>query len=310
LSYYIDVLLIFFIFSFVGWVIEVVGKYFEFHRFINRGFLVGPCLPIYGVGSALITVSVKAFESVDKSIGTTFVVSFVICGAVEYFASYIMEKIYHARWWDYTRRPMNLNGRIWIGNLILFGLGGLIIYELLDPMIFEMLDKLTITTKEIISGILCCIFTADFIVSFFVMKLVKAGVESSEADSTEAMRAEIMQLLSDRSFFAKRFAEAYPDVIYKTEKIQKKLEELKAETEKLKAEAEKKLDEIGKKLKDEKEHLAESLESSNAIRNDIIEMQYKLLDMVYDAENASEDAKKLKEEIEERKRKLDGRRLH
>ena len=95
-----NLMLLFFAYAFLGWCIEVTLKYFQFHRFINRGFLTGPWLPIYGSGAALITIAVNGLAPLESSVGTTFVVSFILCGIVEYMTSFVLEKRFHARWWE------------------------------------------------------------------------------------------------------------------------------------------------------------------------------------------------------------------
>ena len=131
----INLILLFFAYAFLGWCIEVTLKYFQFHRFINRGFLTGPWLPIYGSGAVLITAVIKGLAPLEFSVGTTFAVSFLLCGFLEYMTSYVLEKRFHARWWDYSLKPMNLHGRVWIGNLVLFGLGGVVIVDLINPLL-------------------------------------------------------------------------------------------------------------------------------------------------------------------------------
>ena len=193
---FMDYIFIFFIFSVIGWSIEVTLKFIQFHRFVNRGFLVGPYCPIYGLGSVLIIFINRSLYKFEHSIGLTFLVSILICGLVEYFVSYL-EKKYHARWWDYSKKPMNLNGRIWIGNLILFGLGGLIIAQILGPIFTNIFYKFSLKNREIISLIIVLIFTSDFIISYFVMKLIKTNIEGSEADNTEDIRKAIKIFYTD-----------------------------------------------------------------------------------------------------------------
>ena len=137
----INLILLFFAYAFLGWCIEVTLKYFQFHRFINRGFLTGPWLPIYGSGAALITVVIKGLAPLEFSVGTTFIVSFLLCGFLEYMTSYVLEKRFHARWWDYSSKPMNLHGRVWIGNLVLFGLGGVVIVDLINPLLLRLSEQ-------------------------------------------------------------------------------------------------------------------------------------------------------------------------
>ena len=187
---------------------EVTFKYFQFHRFINRGFLTGPWLPIYGSGAVLITVSVQGLSPLESSVGTTFIVSFVLCGLIEYMTSYVLEKRFHARWWDYSRKPMNLHWRVWIGNLILFGLGGVLIVELFNPLLLRLSGHMSPGLREAMAITLSVVFVADYVMSHFVLKLVKTSVESSEADNTEAISKEVRLLLNDRTVFHRRFAEA------------------------------------------------------------------------------------------------------
>ena len=302
MEYCIDLILLFFAYSLLGWCIEVVLKFIQFHRFINRGFLAGPICPIYGSGAALITLVVGNLSRFESGYGTTFALSFLICGGVEYLTSYFMEKRFHARWWDYSQKPMNLHGRVWIGNLILFGLGGVAIIHILNPVIYRAFDATPLNVKESAAGILLAVFLADYILSHFVLKLVKLGVESSEADDTEEIRREVYLLLSDRSVFHKRFADAYPEVIYRTERINARLAEVKAETERLRREAEQRLEE-------HREQVVASLEPSTLIKSTIIGKQEELIDLLYDSETASSEMRALKAEIDREKERLDERPL-
>ena len=297
----VNFILLFFIYAFLGWCIEVTLKFFQFHRFINRGFLAGPWLPIYGSGATLITILVKGLSSLESSVGTTFVISFVLCGIVEYMTSFVLEKRFHARWWDYSQKPMNLHGRVWIGNLILFGLGGVLIVELFNPLFFRLSGHMSFRLRETLVIVLSCIFAADYVMSHFVLKLVKTGVESSEADNTEAINKEIHLLLRDRSFFHRRFAEAYPEVIYRTDRIAARVEAIKAETERLRLEAEQRAVEV-------KHEVEVNLEPTALVKNTIIEKQEALIDLLYQEDTASDEMKALKHEVEEKQAVLQKRR--
>ena len=318
MDFTINLILVFFVFSFVGWCIEVTLKYRQFGRFINRGFLIGPWLPIYGCGAALITLTVAGLTPVERGIGTTFAISLIVCGLIEYLASYFMEKKFHARWWDYSQKPMNLNGRVWIGNLILFGIGGVAIIHIVNPFLYGLFDSLSLVSKEIIAGCLSVIFLADYSVSHFVLKLVKIGVESSEADNTEAISKDVKLLLSDRSIFYRRFANAYPDVIYRTEKVKARMEEIRLETEKFRLEAEKRLDELNQQyeknkaewdasIRAGKEQLRETLEPTGFIKSNLIEKQNQLISLLYDESTATAPAKTLMSEIEHERLRLEKR---
>lgn len=100
--------ILFFVFSVIGWCMEVVLKFIQYHRFINRGFLIGPYCPIYGIGVVAVTVLVGGMFSREGTISEIFFAGYVLCGVLEYFTSWYMEKFFHARWWDYSNKPMNL----------------------------------------------------------------------------------------------------------------------------------------------------------------------------------------------------------
>ena len=308
-DYIVNVLLLFFAFAFIGWCIEVILKYRQFHRFINRGFLSGPWLPIYGSGAVLITLAVWGLAGFESGIGTTFVISFFICGFVEYMASYVLEKLFHARWWDYSQKPMNLNGRVWIGNLILFGLGGIAIIEFANPIFYQIFDRVSFTARSITAGILTICFMTDFVGSQFIMSLVKTGVESSEADNTEEIREEIKLLFSDKSIFYRRFADAYPDVIYRTEKIKTHMEEVRLETERLRAEAEARINEMNEKWAENKEQLVAAVDPIGTAKNRMISKQDMLIQLLYDEETATDEMKSLVEEIAQYRSVVEKKRI-
>ena len=298
MEYWINIILLFFIYAFAGWCMEVALKYRQYHRFINRGFLTGPVCPIYGCGAVLITLVIGNLTRVESGLVMTFALSFVICGAVEYLTSLVLEKIFHARWWDYSQKPMNLHGRVWIGNLMLFGLAGIAIIHLLNPAIYRVLDRIPTGKREVLAVVLLAIIAADFVISYFVLKLVKVGVDSSEADNTEEISKEVRQLLTNRSYFYKRFSDAYPEVVYRTERVQARLAAVKAEAERIRQEAEKRLDARAEKV-------AASLEPVHMIRADLIGKQDALIAMLYDEESASDDMKRLKAEIDRQKNRLE-----
>ena len=286
-----DLLFLFFLYSFLGWCLEVTLKFIQYHRFINRGFLTGPICPIYGTGAILITVAVELLTPFEKAHGTTFIVSFLLCGAVEYFTSWYLEKRYHARWWDYRQKPMNLHGRIWIGNLLLFGLGGVVIIHFLNPVLTAWLHRMDFILREIAALSLTAVCVADFVMTHFILKLVKTGVESSQADNTEEISREIRLLLSDRSLFYRRFADAYPDVIYRTDRIKARIAKVKAETERIRKDAELHVRDMAVKVE-------QFTEPTGRIKTELIAKQEELIALLYDEQAASETARDLKTEID------------
>ena len=297
-EYFVNLILIFFAFSLVGWCIEVTLQYFEFGRFINRGFLTGPWLPIYGTGAVLCTVGVQGLAPLESGYGTTFVICFVLCGTLEYMTSFVMEKRFHARWWDYSKKPMNLHGRVWIGNLVLFGLGGVLIVHVFDPLLCRLFALISLPVRELTASVLSAVIAADFVMSHFVLKLVKTGVEQSQADNTEQISREVRLLLSDRSVFHRRFADAYPEVIYRTERVAARMEAIRLESERLRREAERRAADVGQRLEAGREQIAARLEPTAMLKSDVIEKQTELIGLLYDEGSATDEMRTLKREID------------
>ena len=168
------IILIFFLFSFIGWLCEViyVGFIFE-HRFINRGFLFGPICPIYGVTGVIMLFFP---EKLQQSVILLFFSGVIICTAVEYISSFLLEKLFHTTWWDYSNKQiqfgsttikLNLNGRICLQNSLLFGVMTVIGIKFVFPFIQKIISSIPQNTTKYFAIILSVIFIFDL---FFSVK--------------------------------------------------------------------------------------------------------------------------------------------
>lgn len=119
--------LLFFACSFLGWCMEVACKLVQFGRFINRGFLLGPLCPIYGTGAVRMAYFLPLWTTQVES---TFLLALVLCGTLEYITSWLMEKLFQARWWDYSQKRFNINGRVCASNLLAFGVMGVFVVKM------------------------------------------------------------------------------------------------------------------------------------------------------------------------------------
>lgn len=297
----INYFFIFFIFSFIGWIIEIGLKFREFGRFVNRGFLIGPYCPIYGIGASLIVFTTNSLNKYDYSYAFVFIASVFICGLVEYLVSFYLEKKYHARWWDYSQKPMNLNGRIWIGNLILFGIGGLIIVEVLSPKFLSLFYRLEFNNRLYLSLSLGLLMLIDYIISYLVMKLIRVNIEESRADKTEEIKEEIKVLANNKNILYTRFVNAYPEVKFRTDRIKDRIRAVEERTDTLKVEAEKLLEE-------QKLSLKTDLKPTNTIKNEIIKDQEDLISLLEKENPSNDEILRLKNDIDENKNKLKKRR--
>ena len=200
-----------FIFSILGWIMEVTLKYIQYHRFIDRGFLIGPYCPIYGFGVVGVTILVGGLIGWKGTVLETFMAGFVICGFLEYMTSFYMEKMFHARWWDYSTKPMNLNGRIWIGNLILFGIASVVIVRFIAPHYFEFIDQIDPVILSVLAWIILIFMSADYVLSHILMNIVKKEIDNTYGDNTEEISLRMHELLKNRSLLQRRIYQAYPD---------------------------------------------------------------------------------------------------
>ena len=155
-------ILFFFTFAFVGWCWEVFLHLANDGVFVNRGTMFGPWLPIYGAGGLLILVLLKPFR--DKP-GMLFLLSFILCGIVEYSTAWYLETFKFMKWWDYTGYFLNIHGRTCLEVLIVFGLGGCAFTYLCAPLLNNIYKKFKSDLKIFACIILVTLFTIDLVYS-------------------------------------------------------------------------------------------------------------------------------------------------
>ncbi len=226
--------MLFFIYAILGWIIETTLVSIEKRKFVNRGFLIGPYCPIYGFGGLAITILLKNYT---KDPIVLFLMAVIICGTLEYFTSYIMEKIFKARWWDYSAKKYNINGRICLETVVPFGILECLVMYVLNPITFKYLNMLSNSMLNIISAICFTIFITDNIVSYNVIssftKTVKTINVGKIKDNTEEITKKVREVLIGKSFFNKRLMEAYPNlqakIKEKARQIAQKAKEVKTE---------------------------------------------------------------------------------
>ncbi len=165
-SYKISSLMVlFFVICFIGWIYEVSIHLVRDGVFVNRGTMHGPWLPIYGWGGLLILTLLYNFRTNPKK---QFFATIVLCGIVEYFTSFALDVMYNEKWWDYSGYFINLNGRICLEGLLIFGLGGLAISYIIAPMLDNALRKVKKRVLIPILTVLVTIFVIDQIYSWKV----------------------------------------------------------------------------------------------------------------------------------------------
>ena len=208
MSVVIKYILLFFIYAFIGWCIEVVAKIIDDRKFVNRGFLIGPILPIYGIGVLLILLVSKP--------GDNFIVRFLkaifVCSILEYFTSWVMEVFFKTRWWDYSQRRFNLNGRICLNTMIPFGVLGLLVVYVLNPFFTFLIDHSPYVVNVIFVGIFVFFILLDFIITVKVLMKIKRKIKTTAKDNTPKIRTKISKWLDDNSYVFRRLKKSFPNL--------------------------------------------------------------------------------------------------
>ena len=200
--------LLFMTYSFIGWIIEIIDRFKVNKKIVNRGFLIGPYIPIYG---SCAIVMLLLLHSV-KSPTILFLSCILIASIGEYLTSYVMEKVFHARWWDYSDYKFNLNGRICLINCLGFGVLGFILIKYLNNFLYNIYSNFSIITINILFYILITIFIIDLIVSFNVIfKIKNMSLKFVNSDNTNEITKKVRELIKN-NWLVKRLFMAFPNV--------------------------------------------------------------------------------------------------
>ncbi len=257
------IFLLFIIYAFLGWCMEVCVALHDEKKLINRGFLIGPICPIYGVGVILIKLLLNRYVE-DPLV--LFVMAVLVCSFLEYFTGYLMEKLFKARWWDYSHKKFNINGRICLDNLVAFGLLGLLVMYVLNPFFLGILNRVNMAVLNVIAGILFILLVTDLSISFKVISGFKNVTKAVKKDNTEEITKKVRELLLSRGGLYKRLVSAFnfeASEKYLKEKIEKvKTSALKA-IETLEKEKNKKVELITKEYNDRINEIKNSLKKDN-----------------------------------------------
>lgn len=210
--------LLYIMYSVVGWIIEVIATSKDTKCFVNRGFLLGPYCPIYGFCALSM---VYLIPDIDDLL-LLFISSVIICSFTEYITSYLMEKLFKARWWDYSKNKFNLNGRICLKNSIYFGILGVFLVKYVNPLFSELLISIPNDITNILFIVIFIVFLIDNIISFKVVLKIKETTRFIKMDNTKEITEKVKQILS-KSFLTKRLINAFPNFKIIIKDIERKI---------------------------------------------------------------------------------------
>lgn len=202
-----EYVILFMIYSTLGWICEIATIYIEKKKIVNRGFLIGPYLPIFGCGCLLITLLLSSYANEPFAL---FALSMIICAILEYFTGWIMEVIFKMRWWDYSNNKFNINGRICLETLIPFGLAGIIVVRYLNPLFLGFINLFPSIVVSISAAILGIIFIIDCAISLNVITNFKSITKNSKEDSTEEIKKYVSEVVLKNKYLYNRLIKAFP----------------------------------------------------------------------------------------------------
>ncbi len=178
----------FIFYSFLGWVWESVYCTIKEKKWADRGFLFGPICPIYGscvVATSILFNLVPALSDPSFPIWAIFILWYIGSAIAEFGTSWVLEKRFHARWWDYSTIPLNIQGRICVPVSIAFGAAGVLIVKYLIPVINGMHSTVHPLIYEIFALIFAAIFGADFALTEASLSALLKDVEKMHAEFNE-----------------------------------------------------------------------------------------------------------------------------
>ena len=216
--------ILFLIYSIIGWVMEVIFTLFKDKTLVNRGFLIGPYCPIYGCGCVLIILLLKRYSN---DFFVLFIMSMVVCSILEYLTSYIMEKLFKARWWDYSDRKFNINGRICLETMIPFGLLGCLLMYVINPFISGFISKVPKDILNPISIVLFILFVIDNIASYSIITKLHLHTNKIVMDNTEEITKKVREYVTNYSKFGRRLMKSFPNLKVLKERYERKFEKNK-----------------------------------------------------------------------------------
>ncbi len=152
----------FFLYCFFGWIYESCLVSFKKKTWVNRGFLNGPVIPIYGAGATSVYILI---HPIQMNVIFVFISGALIATVLEYVTSFVMEKLFHAKWWDYTHYKYNIKGRICLIATLLWGLLSILMTNIFQPAMNLLIDKIPRHAGEIAGIVISVIFISDVTVT-------------------------------------------------------------------------------------------------------------------------------------------------
>ncbi len=190
------ILMDFYIFAFVGWVYESTFVTIRDRKPINRGFLVGPMIPLYGFGAVSVYILLRPFS---KCASLLYVMGMVVATVLEYLVSWLLETLFHAKWWDYSKEPYNFRGRIALIPSMFWGILSLLMFDVFQPAANWAMSLIPERIGKNLLAVFLVITAVDFIYTVITTVNFRRQVES-----LYGFWKELEYMLEDKAFISLR----------------------------------------------------------------------------------------------------------
>lgn len=234
MSVYYEFFWYFSIYAFLGWCAEVVFATLKTGKFVNRGFLNGPVCPIYGFGAVLV---IACLTPIMDNVFILFIGSVFLTTLLEGITGFVLEKLFHTMWWDYSEEPFNFKGYICARFSILWGFGCILIMDVFHPIVINLVELIPLTVGNVILAIILLIFISDCIITVAAILKFNKYLEQLDEMSVhmKELSDEIGKVLSDKTLEA---VELSSELLEKANEIKENIEDKKEKLEQTKAEYE------------------------------------------------------------------------
>ena len=164
-------ILYFFVYGFLGWCTEVAFAACKERKFVNRGFLNGPICPIYGIGVGIVVQFLTPYK---ENLVLLYIASVVMVTALEWVTGFILEKIFHNKWWDYSKMPLNLNGYVCLLFSLIWGVACVLIVDFIHPLIHKVLSWIPFPVGMTLIVVLSIVMFVDlYVTASTILKMNK-----------------------------------------------------------------------------------------------------------------------------------------
>lgn len=251
-----ETLFLFFIYAFLGWCAEVSYHAVVTGKFINRGFLNGPVCPVYGIGALSVLFLLKPFQ---ENLFLLFLFSVILTSVLEFLVGFLLEKIFHARWWDYSEEPFHLGPYLCLKFSLMWGFACVFVIKFLQPLALHGISFL----PQPVGISLLALFSTVLLVDLF-LTVITVSKFFRQLKHLDGLAAEIHNL-SD--WLGIRISDSALDLLKKQQTGKAKLLEYK---EQLDQKVEDQVEQMSNKLEGYKEEFQKKLSSNFPIHRRIL----------------------------------------